>query len=124
MKTYKGVRAERSPASVYVVQEGKDKLLDAHEPLWTFGHEPFTWGGSASPGQRQLALALLVDATDSAELALHLAEHFASAVLSQLPEAGFELAQGVIRDWVLRQYENDLLDARLDAEKGGPTHGK
>ena len=58
----------------------------------------FAWGNGGSGGA-QLALALLLRATDSASAVAHY-QAFKWEVVARLPQADFTLALSTVRDWL------------------------
>ncbi len=71
MITYKGVRTVAAgPQTVYRDEDGKVTVLDPRpsQKLWNHSPDGFQWSFGGS-GPAQLALALMLDATDDAEVA-------------------------------------------------------
>ena len=69
---------------VFIREDGQSRPLDPRYDLGN-GQAAFAWG-IASPGGRQLALALLADALDDSEHAIEYADAFTQRVVSILPD--------------------------------------
>ena len=74
--------------------------LNPSESLAVARHSPhgFGWGDGGS-GAAQLALALLLCATDRASAVAHY-EAFKWEVIARLPQADFTLALATVRGWI------------------------
>ncbi|HEX6458620.1 MAG TPA: DUF6166 domain-containing protein [Thermoleophilaceae bacterium] len=59
----------------------------------------YVWGRRGI-GARELARAILVDATGSVALAERLCRDFTHEVVAELPEVGFELDREQVLDWI------------------------
>ena len=91
-----GIRGEWETREVYVA----GTRLSPSESLSVARHsaQRFGWGDGGS-GAAQLALALLLRATDRASAVAHY-QAFKWEVIARLPQADFTLALSTIRHWV------------------------
>ena len=84
------VWVEQGPTRRMLRQAGDDRLVG------------FAWGRRGL-GTRQLAEAMLADATGNPMLAQRLSRDLAIDIVAELDGAGFELATEDVLDWVDRQ---------------------
>ena len=90
------VQGVRATGEVYLA----GARLDPAESLAVAVHSPQGfWWGNVGPGATQLALALLLRATNrDTALAHHVA--FAWQIIARLPQADFELPVAAVHDWI------------------------
>ena len=95
---YQG-KADRSGRHVWVERNGHRRPL-AH--CGDHDNEPYAWGRRGL-GARELARALLFDATGSTALAERFCRELTHAVVARLPEAAFALERDDILAWLAHQ---------------------
>jgi len=113
MKTDIFYRGMRTPTGNYPVvhrvdTDGQSTFLDVRQDLAPHNSDaaiPFGWLKKGPPC-RQLALALLADATGDDTKALRLYERFASRFVSKLPDGGWLIKAEDVRNWVLKEEGN------------------
>jgi len=75
--------------------------LNPRLDLWDYGSETADWGHGDTPGTRQLALAILADATGYDAIAYDYHEAFATRVLGFAPPDQFAMHEVAVVSWVL-----------------------
>lgn len=99
---YRGIRCE-TLADPIVFKVQKDRRIEEITPAMSqklVNHSPtgFQWGYSGS-GPAQLALALLLDATQDSKLALRYHQEFKDEIVAGWKER-WEISQDRILDWL------------------------
>lgn len=98
MKVYQGWRGPSGHGSVSSHGPNGSAPLPRGEHVWKYSSNPFHWGQGDCPESYQLGLALLLDATRSAEIALTYGEVLADRVLARMGRGDWELSE----EWLLR----------------------
>jgi hypothetical protein len=123
-RIYQGIRDRRGLAEVYVIDNHRRRTLKEQLMLY---REPFEldWG---FPGEEShnLALSLLADALDDGDdpMVDGLARRLHDELISGLPQAGWQIHQWQILDWVFgRIIRIPVHQLPLDALGGGVQPG-
>lgn len=104
MKEYRGIKDESGGhKSVFIVEDGDRRKLDPKPSLKLENKSPsgFQWGYGGS-GPAQLALALLLDATDDPEKARRHFQKFKWEFVARW-EGSFHIFQEEILHWLAEQ---------------------
>ena len=106
------VQGVRATGEVYLA----GGRLDPAESLAVAAHSPQGfWWGNVGAGATQLALALLLRATDrETALAHHVA--FTWQVIARLPQADFELPVSAVHDWIASRKAGAITRRSWDGE--------
>lgn len=100
--TYVGVRDEKNRVQVWVLREGLSYPLNARQDLRRHSPDGFNWGYGGS-GPAQLAIAMLCDWTEDADVAFALYQRFKWEIIALLPKSGWVLDHTAIEEWVIRK---------------------
>ena len=82
--------------AVFIYSDGELRALRLAEPALVRG---YAWGRAGS-GPREVARAIVLDATGNEMLAERLCRPYTWEVISKLPVAGFEIAKTEVLAWV------------------------
>lgn len=102
MKLYRGVRLALHTIAVHVEEEGKLSRLDPRFDVRNHSPDGFEWGYGGS-GPAQLALALLCDVLGDYRVAERHYQEFKRAVITRLPDVGWEMTEESIWEWLREQ---------------------
>ena len=100
-KDYRGVKRWGSgDTEVYVREKGEERILELRLDLRSHSPTGFNWGYGGS-GPAQLALALLVDASNDNDLALEYYQRFKDEVVAGWPSnSHWKVDQNTILRWL------------------------
>ena len=107
MKIYSGVRPCSQIPQVHVTGDGMEYSIMSIQPskaVREYVTNVFNWGQAGGNGALQLAIALVLDATKSPELAMAVHEEFEAQIVSRLGPDTWVLTEDVIREWINKNY--------------------